>query len=115
MLGYVALDELAPVPASARKEVYKRELRRMAQSSPALTDAEKRDRRAVYTKWVLHLTDEAVWAHGFATWHETALTADDGKMFIAYMLSEENRKHGFKPSDLGAQDTKSTTVTAPSV
>ena len=109
MLGYVALDELAPVLASARKEVYKRELRPMAQSSPALADAEKRDRRAVYTK------EGSVWAHGFTTSHETALTAADGKMFIAYMLSEENRKHGCKPSDLGALDTKSTTVTAPSV
>ena len=115
MLGYVAPAELAPVPAIARKEVYKSELRRMAQSSLALTDAEKRDRRAVYTKRVLYLLEEGVWAHGSTASHETAPTADDGKMFISYMLSEGNRKHGCKPSDLDAQDTKSTILAASSV
>ena len=62
----------------------------MAQSSPALIEAENKDCRGVYTKWVLHLTEDGVCAHAFAAPIQTPPRADDRKMFIAYMLSASN-------------------------
>ena len=100
MFGYVVLAELAPVLAISRKGVYKLTMRRIAQSSPASMESENTDCRAIYTKWLSHLTEEGVWAHACTASLETVPTADDGKMFIDYMAG--NRK-------FGAKDTKSTT------
>ena len=106
MFGYVVLAELAPVFAISRKGAYNVTMRRIAQSSPASTESENTDCRAIYTKWLSHLTEEDVWAHACTASLQKVPTSDDGKMSIDYMAG--NRKFGGK-------DIESSTVTAPFV